>query len=53
MFSLTTSFPKDTEKGLWITITQSFLFHVISFITSTGYAGNGFFLAAWPAGDVD
>jgi trk system potassium uptake protein TrkH len=39
-------FQTDTEKGLWITITQS-LFHVISFITSTGYAATDF--GAWPA----
>ena len=39
-------FQTDTEKGLWITITQT-LFHVISFITSTGYAATDF--GAWPA----
>ncbi|MGO2356106.1 MAG: TrkH family potassium uptake protein [Marinomonas foliarum] len=39
-------FQTGSEEGLWVSITQSF-FHVISFITSTGYAATDF--GAWPA----
>lgn len=39
-------FQTDSEEGVWMAITQSF-FHVISFITSTGYGATDF--GAWPA----
>ncbi|GGN27300.1 MULTISPECIES: TrkH family potassium uptake protein [Marinomonas] len=39
-------FQTKSEEGFWMSITQSF-FHVISFITSTGYAATDF--GSWPA----